>query len=513
MKIVMRRLSFKALLLVGAALLFAQAAFAQGQLKWIQGFPQRIGASVMLMWEPLPGAAKYIISRSAEGKGQPFTRESAINNFVDDKALATETYTYQILALDDQNKQLSSSTPAVLKGAVPLDIPRIDGHHQDGPRLLISWQGDPRTVFFNLYKALQGKQPKLLAAVSATKYVDVDTKPDEVYEYFLRGVDQAGVETKDSAHVTIKVESWKAAAAETFQHREVEVTRFKLSPEVRLGEPTDLVLRNGLIYLTDSGSRSVMALTMDGKLFRRFGQKPPDYNGVWGIPWGISADAFGRRFAVTFLQSPNVRVFDDQGVMILDMLITPPPELTPDQYLPNPPQPMDVAIEDQEGYWLTEYTYGQVVYMNLRGKEEGRVGTPRVLKNSGPFKSPTFLMIHPGSGYINVVDSLQGKVFRVFNDGKVAGSWGNDMEGEGSLHLPKGIDADENGELLVVDGMLSTLQAFSQAGKLLAVFVARPDEKQQLPAGMISVAVERGSGDIYVLSKVENAVFRLRLHK
>lgn len=497
-----------ALLLLGATL-----ARAESSIKWIPGFPQRIGAKVMLMWEPQAGAAKYLLSRTTEGVSKPQALESVSNHLMDENIDPALNLSYQVSAVDSSGRTIAISPAAKLKGMVLLNPPTWGGYHQEGPQLLLTWQGPQATVFYNLYRVGPDGKPVLLSASSLPRYTDVKIVPGEVYEYFLRGVDVNNNESKDSEHISVKVEGWTSAPVETVAHRHVEAVPFKLAENVRLSEPTDLLIRNGQIYVTDAGSKSVMVLGSDGKLIRRFATSPTVYlGGTWGVPWGISADAYGTRFAVTFLMSTNVRLFDANGYMVVDVAVEPPKDVPSDRLLNKLPQPMDVAIEDQEGFWVSEYTYSQVLFFDVRGRELGRVGKARVDRDPGPFRGPTFLTMNNATGHVDVVDSLAKRVFSVSKEGKVEGYWGGQAKGDGALYLPKGVAVNSKGEVLVIDGILSTLQAFSQEGKLLALYEPE-NERDRLPKGLVSVAVNPENDDIYVLSKLNSQIYRLRLTK
>lgn len=484
--------------------------FSETKLSWMDGFPMRMGGQVLLMWMPFPGAAKYHITRNEPETGAVVAWEAAGNNFMDTQASFEKAFVYTVKALTAEGLTLAVTSASRIEGYRELDPPEWGGTHQSEGKIFLVWHGDPRTVHYNLYKAEENAKPQIAGTTNKTSYVDRDVKAGKTYTYFLRALDQLGRESKGSEPLTLTAESAAAKVEEKLQTRKVEITRFALAQEVRLGEPTELLIRKGFFYVTDTGSRSVMVLGPDGKLIRRFGTKPIEYKGAWGIPWGIAADSYGKRFAVTFLLSPNVRVFDENGQMVQDNVIEPPPDLEPAKRLPAKPQPMDVAMEEQEGLWITEYTYGQIIFLDVRGVEGGRVGTARPLENSGPFKSPTFLMMDAKDKALSVVDSLQSRIFKMTLDGEIIGFWGNNLEGPGSLHLPKGITLYGENEILVVDGILSTLQAFDKKGKLLAVY--EPDEKNgvPMPKGMVNVAVDGENGDIYVVSKIENAIFRLR---
>ena len=501
-----------AALLLAASIVTAWGAPAISEVKiaWLKGFPQRVGNQTILMWTPAPGVARYQISRTEESSGQTVSWETSINNYMDTKADLEGNYLYQVKGLAPDGRVVGASLPARLEGYKKLDPPEWGGTYQSAGNVYLVWEGQEGAGYYNIYKSTGDVRAKIIGSTGLTNYVDSDVKTGQTYKYFLRAVDQSGNESKDSKILTITAEEFKKKVKEEIERRKLDVSRFVLAPEVKISEPTELLLKGGLIYLTDMGSRSVMVLSMDGKLLRRFAVKPPDYQGLWGVPWGIASDSAGRRFAVTFLQSPNVRVFDDTGALAQDIIVGPPPDVDPAKRLPAKPQPMDVAIEEQEGLWISEYTYGQIVFFDILGREAGRVGVPRVLKDAGPFKSPTFLMINPATRELNVVDSFQAKIFRLSLDGQVLGAWGNDVEGEGSLHLPKGLEMNEKGETLVIDGILSTLQAFDKSGKLIAVYEPRSKDDPPLPQGMVTCAVNKETGEIFVISKVENAIFRLK---
>ena len=91
-------------------------------------------------------------------------------------------------------------------------------------------------------------------------------------------------------------------------------------------EPTDMVVDRERLYVTDLGSKSVSEFDFDGKFIRRFGMKPFDYEGVWGIPWGLDVSQSGRRFGVTYLKSNMVRIFDDKGKFELEVPVVHPEE-------------------------------------------------------------------------------------------------------------------------------------------------------------------------------------------
>jgi hypothetical protein len=497
-------------------LFFAAKAFAVPQVEWLPGFPQRMGNQTILMWKPLPGAKRYVISRTEEVTKKVVTWEMSDNSYVDQRSELGKSYSYQIVALGADGRPLGASSLAQLEEYHPLTPPVWGGSYQDGAKIYLVWEGDIRSVYYNIYKARQGEPPKVLTASSTNRYVDTDIAKGATYIYTVRSVDKAGKESEASDQLVVTVEGFGAKTAEPeVAHHYVETTLLALKGGATLREPTDIEVFDHQLFVTDLGSRSVAVITADGQVLRHLATKPPEYVGDWGIPWGIGRDREGRRFAVAFLRTPNVRVFGIGGDMLLDILLYPPKGF---EDSPIIPQPMDVAIDGVGGLWVTDYAFGQVIHLDKRGYELGRVGTPKIVEKAEPFRSPTFVTVNPKSGEILVVDSLQAKIFRISKDGQLIGTWSRDVQKEGALTLPKGLAALPDGKLLVVDGMLSSLQRLDEKGNVEAVYLTKDVEaavgektKREILAtdGIVAPAMDEETGDIYLTSKVRNGIYLL----
>jgi hypothetical protein len=487
---------------------------AEAEVKWLQDFPQRAGDQMILMWVPFFGAKSYTISRYDHSTDKTVSWQSAQTYYVDARAEAEKSHSYQISAYDKNGTLLAKSELKLLEQDLPLVVPVWSGSYQDEDKIFLVWEGDSRSLYYNLYKRSPDGTVALIAAVAVQQYVDRGVTPGESYEYFIQAVDRNGQETEGSDLLAVEVEPW----AEPDEIGEVEIARRLVEPEKvffqgtpALREPTDILLFKRNLYVSDLGSRSVVVMGLDGKFVRRYASKPKDYQNEWGIPWGLGIGHRGRKFAVTFLKSPNVRVFDWRGQLLLDILVGLPPEFETNQqhvpYLPVP-QPMDVEVGVDGSMWVTDYTYGQVIRYNNRGRETGRSGIPKLMEGSGPFRTPNFLVQHPVSKELHVVDSIIGKIHRLSPGGEILEPWGRAVGQAGALTLPKGITNGPGGELLVVDGMLSTLQAFDSQGRIVAVYRTVDEDRLPLPIGIVSAAVDPDTGDIYLTTKIDSSIYR-----
>lgn len=494
-------------LAAAALVLWAAAAGAQElSFGWQPGFPMRMGTQVLLMWNPAPGATGYLVLRRTVETGAFQSWEVPATQFIDPAAPETATYAYTVQALMPGGQPGAVSEERRLSGAVPLSPPKWSGLFQKGESVSLAWEAADKAAFYNLYRADGEGKPQLLASVQEVRFVDAKVKVGGAYTYWVRSVGVDSRESKDSDPRKITV-AGAAAAAGAADVRYVEVVKaFREEPQrYRFREPTDLAQVKDQTFVTDMGSRAVVVLGPDGEFRGEVAPEPPDYPGVWGIPWGISVGPKGERMALTFMGVPRVRIFTLQGVPLYDVPLARPPGF---EDRAETPQPMDVLIDKDQTFWVTDYTYAQVVHLASDGKELGRIGKPRFAKDAGPFRSPTFLERRPDGGFY-LVDSLLAEVFEVDGGGQIVRRWRSDKGPAGVLSLPKGLAAAPGGELLVVDGMRSSVQAFDAEGKLKAVYFTKDKKALQL-VGLVTVLVEP-SGTLLALSKVDSTVYRLKV--
>jgi len=496
-------------ILVGAAPLWSSPARAGGVV-WQPGFPMRAGRQVLLMWMPVPGAREYQIRRRDLGTGEVKVWRTPNPQYVDSDAPPDRSFLYVVEALLPDGRPGPSSDPKRVEGFRPLEPPRWGGHYQSGRTVQLVWEPVEEAVFYNLYRAEEGHPPALLASVQDLKYVDAGVEPGKTYVYTVRAVDAQSRESRDSEPLTVRVRSAGRGVGVGRYVRVVlePLVEIRQGAGYRLREPTDVEWSQGVLFVTDLGSRSVLVLDPEGDFLYRFAEAPADYPGVWGIPWGIDVSPDGDRVAVTFLRSARIRVFSRDGGLLEDWEVARPRGF---EESPGVPQPMDVAWGPDGNLWVTDYTYAQVVRIAPGGREVDRIGRPRPADTPGPFGTPTFITANPDTGQVFVVDSLAARVFVLDSSGAVVTQWAGSGSERGRLDLPKGICVGRDGDVLVVDGIRSTLQGFSPEGALRSVYHASDGADFFGAGGVVSVAQDPRSGDIFLLSKVDSALHRFRV--
>ncbi|PLX43324.1 MAG: hypothetical protein C0609_08510 [Deltaproteobacteria bacterium] len=504
----MDTLRFKLYLCLALAFFCAGESLSIGVVNWQQGTPQRAGSQTILMWQGYPGAVKYTLTRKEVRSGRLDTWETIAPLYIDRKFDPAQSYDYHIIAYSSDGRPIAVSDTVTLQAERPLKAPVWGGSHQDGGEAFLIWDSDPRAKYHNIFRRQAGGEPKLIASVQQGKYVDKNIIPGLEYVYHLVSVGATGKESPQSDELVFDVELWEGGEARspaTVKYVEVELVIIGPS-ENAFAEPTDMVVYKDHLYVSDLGSRAITEFDLDGKFIRRFGMMPYGYIGDWGIPWGFDISEDGSLFAITFLKSNKLRFFNSKGQYLNEIEVL-KPEMLEDS--PIPPQPMDIVFDGTGGYWISENSYAQLIHYNKRGEEMGRVGIPKYIADSEPFRTPTFIARDKSSGDIWIADSLQGKVFRVASDSEIIGYFDKRDEEAGSLFLPKGLAIKEDGDVLVVDGILGSLQSYSPTGILTEVYFSPKLNHLALPR-MVSVAIDPKSGQILLASKLSNAIYKLR---
>lgn len=178
----------------------------------------------------------------------------------------------------------------------------------------------------------------------------------------------------------------------------------KATRGTRFESPIGIALgREGELLVTDSDLGRVFRLASDGTPVGEFGA------GVLQRPTGIVRDAARSRIYVADTHAHDIKVFDDEG-----------------RHLAT---------------WAA------------RGDEPGELNYPTHLALS--------------DGVLVVADSMNARIQGFDRDGKLVLRFGQRGLYVGNLVRPKGVAADDEGNLYVVESMHDTLLVFDRTGRLL----------------------------------------------
>ncbi|WP_181642592.1 hypothetical protein [Nocardioides massiliensis] len=194
-----------------------------------------------------------------------------------------------------------------------------------------------------------------------------------------------------------------------------------------MGRVAGLAERDGIIYVLQCGTPSLLALHTDGTLARCF---------------------------------PTVDVIDGHGI----------------------------AIDDDGSIWIADRDAHAVYGYTAEGELFFQLGSSRTPYPHGPLSHPT-LAVKVGS-HVLVADGYAESRVSVFDlNGRLAHSWGEPGRGRGQFRTPHSLCVTHSGHVAVADRDNDRVQVFTETGTLLAVWddFLRPMDLAEDAAGFLYV--------------------------
>lgn len=232
-------------------------------------------------------------------------------------------------------------------------------------------------------------------------------------------------------------------------------------------KPYGIFVRNGKIYIADSGARGIEIIDPINGTFDFF---IPKGLGQLKLPINCFVDEQGKLY-VSDVNRRQIVVFDEEGKYIN-------------------------AFGDKENYKPTDvFVYdGKIWVCNLENQKiqvydeksyNFLYSIPDTdQKNSGYLYQPTNIFLANDQLYVSDFGDFEVKKYSL--DGKFIGSVGGFGRGLGQFVRPKGIAVDRDSNLYVVDAGFDNAQIFNDQGELL-MFFGGADNRQgsmDLPAGI-----------------------------
>ncbi len=176
------------------------------------------------------------------------------------------------------------------------------------------------------------------------------------------------------------------------------------------------------LYIVDGGRGEVIALDLNGRHLRHFGQ------GILKRPVGVTYVPSRDRLYVVDGGGHNIHVFDRAGA--------------------------------------------ETAVIGSRGTDCGQFNFPSHIANDGE--------------RLLIADGANARVQLLSLDGGCLASFGQKGDGAGDFSLPKGVAFDSAGHLFVADAHFENIQVFNDAGQLLMAWGEEGSEKGafSLPAGL-----------------------------
>ncbi|TAL16671.1 hypothetical protein EPN96_08390 [bacterium] len=409
---------------------------------------------------------------------------------------------------------------AALEGCAPrgvevtptgINTPELKGAFIKDEVVFISWGAVPGAESYDLYVTCPGKETVKICRISSPLYKGPATG-EPACSYRIVSVASDGSESAPSVEITpttkeAEQEKKRAVSCRLLVKAGTLDSYLKDGVRHKFTEPTDIVSIDGHLYVTDSGTRSVIVIDQQGAFIRSLDAKSLDYKEAWGTPWGIGAAPDESKVAVTFIGSQKVRVFSSGGELLRDIGI-PAPKAGQN---PRVPHLMDVDIDSAGNMWVSDAANARIVKLDEEGNTLFDIDSSSPTATGKLIRIPTFLDCDTDTGNVRVVDSKSSTTHVISKEGKLVKDETRPPAGAG-LQLPKGICRTREGEYLVVDGLLRNIQVYSSDGTLCSTYNREHLETLGIKAP-VSIAADAAASRLFILSKLYGKIHILELTK
>lgn len=439
-------------------------AAAPAQPNFMPGFPMLAGNIVMLMWVPVPGAAKYDIllngRKVADAVAPPY------------QAPAPEVggdYQYAVVAVGADGAPSVPSGPGVVK-IVTLEPPKAAEVRTFGDSIALRWDASQGASIYNVYRASEnGAKKTLLTSTSDLTFKDTKVEDGKTYYYAISAKDMVGKESRLSSEFSAKFEKEKRSSAQEEKAVPLVVKKTKelgliefVGSRQRLVNPLDLSIgADGLLYVLDAGigNIKVMELGLAADPVRVI-EFPADEG--YGTAYGIGLDGASNVYVV-FPNTNWLLAFSSDGKQFLKVKIPRPEtkeiiEAMPEVLRGTEPAPIDVAVDSQGRIFIADQKYSRIVVLDDKGRylaEFGKRG-----KEKGEFANTVTLAVDKDDA-IYVGDPINHRVAKYGKNLALQGYFGNALPSPGSFLGIRGLSFAPEGHLVVSDPSMVTIQYFN----------------------------------------------------
>lgn len=522
---------FVAVLFLGLAV----NSLAAGPM-WMPGFPMRMGTNVMLMWAPIPGATGYNVYRSdKDGDPGKLLISLPLNNHMDMNISLEQSVFYTVKAVMG-GAEGEASAVGKLIGAKPLDPPKWSGQMMQSGALNIRWDANRDAMFYNIYKSeTKDGQFALLGSVQEPKYVDNAITQGKTYYYQATCVDKNNTESARSPTLEFAVPKEvveKKRATFTAQPKLVSIAISDGGELGPLTSPGHMFFDEKSQRLYVANAATILALDAEAKVVVRF-PTPENYEGKWGTPLYVTVSPRTGNIWSTWLAATNsVKIFNPKG----EFLAEANPELPEKDYIDEKreadleedrkmysPQAAGLVFDGEGRLWVADTTFGQVSVYDEDFNLIKRFGSPRVRDNQSPSKMRTLggLVYQRQADRIIGVDTIVSNIvmfdakktdYVKDSEGKPIYNVPKSGSGAGYSQLIKGFNLDADGNLIINDGVASTIQVLDGLKEDFPYkYHLQTDEKSQLIDGLDTpFGIAASKNVIYVSNKFADQIDLLK---
>lgn len=398
--------------LIAGVLMTALATTAFAELPapvWMPNSPLLAGSQVIVLWLPVPGAAKYVIYMNDKKVG-----ESASVQHIMAAPEESGEYRIQIASVDGAGKEGPKGPPGVIK-IITVEPPKGLISRIAENKVLLRWDKAKGAVIYNVYRSeKKDGEYKLLASVQSEDTSDGTAQAGKVYYYAVTSKDLAGKESKKSEPMMVSLVQAKAAAEQVKLTLTVvpsrEINKILLFGKNKVSMYGDFKIGpDGKGYMVDSGEARVIRIDLQsGDVEKVFGEA------------GIGEGKLKRPGKLAFAKDGRIFLGDING---------------------------KIVVYDAEGNFKYE------IKMPVPDKGKDKEIFENALEASrGAVPIPNGLLVDEKSDTLYVASAIYNTIFTFTLDGKFKGYIGKGGSGEGlTLASPSEMFFDGNGDFVVTE--------------------------------------------------------------
>ncbi len=425
-----------------------------------------LGDKAGLQWIHEVAFKAVEVHRRVKGSPEPFrlVGEGSGGRFIDTGAVAGETYTYRLVAIDGAGRRSASSAERDLRIAPtvrkPLAPPEWEGYLFTGTGIGLKWsrRPDEEVLAYNVYRRREGEeQRQLIGSTRDTSFHDKNLEAGQTYLFSLSALDTSFQESALSEEMSIVFEPEApspAARPEDLQRREIrtKLVRMVTAGDGPLRAPADVTLGAGgkTVFVSDSGGARVHVFDEKGNFLRGIGG-----DGTLVRPLGLATGSRGEVYCVDSGQ--NSVVMMDSGAVTGRLSLA-------EHFTPGVYGLIDAAVAPNGRIFIVDNHNGRILAVTSEEQVEV-IGSPGHLP--GQVSAPTFCAFD-GAGNFVLSDAMNGRGQVFDGAGNFVRTFGRYRQGPGGLGRPKGIAVADSGKVFVADSWQNIVQVFDSEGRYVA---------------------------------------------
>lgn len=457
-----------------AALFLLLTGTAMAELpapNFMPGFPMIAGPQLMIMWTPVPGAAKYKVFLD----NKEVAETAAFQHFMaaPEKAGTHEIKVIAIAGDGSQGKPSDVKTVKVIKLEPPANLA---GRMVEGS-FGLNWDAAPGAMIYNIYRsAVSGKDYRIVASVQDTRHADKEFPKDKKSFYAVTAKDATGAESAFSKELVLDPQALEKAEQEAQKVRKKIEAKFLPVKEptcVKAGAfgmlelPTPVARDSqGNLYVGDIKGR-IVVFNDRMKFVRQFPSGEDGYK--LPSPMGL---LFDNDEQVLYASDRlGIKKLNLEGKLIAESLYAKLKEGKDVRRERN--MLVNTFAADGDTLYVSDNQNRQLLVLN-KNLEFQRVID--ISKLCGPIAGLTITK----EGNFLFLDNLGARVIETTKDfGKVLVSFGEYGAAPGMIGRPNFVFKDASGSYMVGDGMLTRIHVFDAKGEYRFNF--GKSDKEMLP--------------------------------